>query len=308
MGRTNRDKLSRTPTKPTQNETQNITPANNKTDSKESEKGEKKHMSDQESDEARSKRARKAQKEEEQKNKAADKALSVHMEEMKCMIAHVEQGVEKRITEHLAEQTSKYDEDLEALKQSQAAMDNMFTNPTPTRIISYKAAYHYNNMTKASDVLFDGKPKKRQVFEDHLTKEASNPIIGWSKYILSFQIIGKGPIINLLETYFNIPPNMIVGLQNYLKDTTKGGGLNNLDTKLYKLKSLKTKLRNCLTHSFGDHIEESMPMDISNNYGRMYFCLIISHTFQDKDTHKEFINNYSLELKITKLNSMKSFQ
>jgi hypothetical protein len=74
---------------------------------------------------------------------------------------------------------------------------------------------------------------------------------------LGFQIMGQGPVINLL-TYFDIPPNMSVGIQDDLKDTTEGD-LNNLDTKLYKLKALKTKLRNCLTCSFGDHIEESTP-------------------------------------------------
>jgi hypothetical protein len=67
--------------------------------------------------------------------------------------------------------------------------------------------------------------------------------------------MAQGPVINLLETYLDIPPNMIVGLQDHLKDT-KEGDLKNLDTKLYKLKALKTKLRNCLTNSFSDHIEE----------------------------------------------------
>jgi hypothetical protein len=84
--------------------------------------------------------------------------------------------------------------------------------------------------------------------------------------------------------------------------------MNNLDTKLYKLKALKTKLRNCLTRSFGDHIEESMPMDILNNDGRIYFCLIISRTFLEKDAHKEIIKNYILELKVTKSNSMEFYQ
>jgi hypothetical protein len=51
-----------------------------------------------------------------------------------------------------------------------------------------------------------------------------------------------------------------------------------------------------------------MPMDIINNDGRIYFCLIISRTFPDKDAHKEIIKNYILELKITKSNSMESNQ
>jgi hypothetical protein len=118
------------------------------------------------------------------------------------------------------------------------------------------------------------------------------------KDTLSFQIMGEGIVINLLETYFDIPPDMINGLQDDLKDT-KEGDLSSMDTKLYKLKALKTKLCNCLPPSFGNHIEESMPMDISNNDGRIYFCLIINRNFPDKDAHKEIIKNYILELKIT---------
>jgi hypothetical protein len=97
----------------------------------------------------------------------------------------------------------------------------------------------------------------------------------------------------------DIPSNMIAGLQDDLKKT-KEEDLNNLDTKLYKLKALKTELRNCLTHSFGDHVKELMHTDISNNDGRIYLCLIISCTFWDKDAHKEIIKNYILELKIAK--------
>jgi hypothetical protein len=60
------------------------------------------------------------------------------MEEMKRFLAHHEQVVEKRITERLAEQTRKHNEDLKALKESQATATNMLTNPS--RVISYKLA------------------------------------------------------------------------------------------------------------------------------------------------------------------------
>jgi hypothetical protein len=46
---------------------------------------------------------RKAQQAEEQKNKTADKASTFQLESMKRILVHHEQGVEKRITEHLAE-------------------------------------------------------------------------------------------------------------------------------------------------------------------------------------------------------------
>jgi hypothetical protein len=165
----------------------------------------------------------------------------------------------------------------------------MFANPS--RVISYKAAEHFKNMTKASDVLFHGNADNWQASRDHLTREAAKRTIGWSKDIHGFQIMGQGPVINLLETYFDIPSNTIAGLQDDLKNTQEED-LHKLDTKLYKLKALKTKLRNCLTRSFGDNIEESMPMDVINNDGRIYFCLIISRTFPDKDAHKEIIKNY----------------
>jgi hypothetical protein len=47
-----------------------------------------------------------------------------------------------------------------------------------------------------------------------------------------------------------------------------------------------------------------MPMDISNNHGQIYFGILISRTFSDKEAHKEIIKNYIMELKITKSNSM----
>jgi calcineurin-like phosphoesterase family protein len=86
--------------------------------------------------------------------------------------------VEKRITECLTEQTRKYDEDLKALKQLQVETNTMFICHNPSRLVSYKEEEHYKNMTKASDVLLDGNADNWQAFEDHLTKEASNPTIG----------------------------------------------------------------------------------------------------------------------------------
>jgi hypothetical protein len=244
-------------------------------------KGDKKHSSNRELNEEPSedesikdntmkRLLRKLKKTEEQKNKTADKVSTLQLEEMKRLLAHREQGVEKPIAECIAEQTRKHNGELKALKHLQVAANNMFMNQKPSRVISYNAAEHFKNMTKASGIVLCGNADNWQAFEDHLTKEAANPIIGWNKDILGFQIMGEGSVINLLKTYFDIPPNMIARLQDDLKDT-KEGDMNNLDTKLYKLKALNTKLRKCLTHSFGNHIEESMPVDISNNDGCMYF-------------------------------------
>jgi hypothetical protein len=139
-------------------------------------------------------------------------------------------------------------------------------------------------MTKAIDIIFDGKPENWQAFEYHLVKESGNPTISWSNTILGFQIMGQCPVITLLKTFY-IPPNMISGLQDDLKDT-KEGDLGSMNTKLYKLKALNTKLPNCLTHSFGNPIEEPIPLDISNSNGRIYFCLIILRIFPYKYAHK----------------------
>jgi hypothetical protein len=49
------------------------------------------------------------------------------MEEMKCMLAHYEQCVEKSISE----QTRKHDEDLKAMKQSQATTKNLSMTHNP---------------------------------------------------------------------------------------------------------------------------------------------------------------------------------
>jgi hypothetical protein len=237
MGRSKPDKPNRTPTKSTQNEKQNITPAQNQTKHKESAKADKKHSSDHETDNepsgeesiednAMKRMPKKAKKAEELKNKISETAPTLQMEEMKRLLAHHEEGVDRRITEHLAEQTRNHDKDLKVLKQSQAAATAMFTNPS--RAIIYKADEHSNNMTKASDVLFDGSADNWQAFEDHLTKEAASPTIGWSKDILGFQIMGQVPGIILLKTFFDIPSNMIAGLQDDLKNTTEEA-LNNLD-------------------------------------------------------------------------------
>jgi hypothetical protein len=42
-------------------------------------------------------------------------------------------------------------------------------------------------MTKPSEILFDGKPKKWPEFEHHLLTEAENPTIGWNQELINFQ-------------------------------------------------------------------------------------------------------------------------
>jgi hypothetical protein len=51
-----------------------------------------------------------------------------------------------------------------------------------------------------------------------------------------------------------------------------------------------------------------MPTDVINKDGHIFFCMIISCTFPDKEAHKDIIRNYIMELEITKSNSMESYQ
>jgi hypothetical protein len=86
---------------------------------------------------------------------------------------------------------------------------NLFTHKSMSLVHDYKVAAHFNSVTKASEMIFDGKPEKWQTFENHLIREVKKMTIGWSKDILSFKIMGQDPPINFLERYFDIPENMI---------------------------------------------------------------------------------------------------
>jgi hypothetical protein len=79
-------------------------------------------------------------------------------------------------------------------------------------------------------------------------------------------------------------------------------------SQLYRLHSLKTKFKNCLTPDLARDIETSMPTGLSNKDGRIFFVKILSHTFPDKEAHKRTIYEYILKLEITESNNMEGFQ
>jgi hypothetical protein len=79
-------------------------------------------------------------------------------------------------------------------------------------------------------------------------------------------------------------------------------------SQLYKLQCLKTKLKNCLTSDLAHDIEASIPIVLSNKYGRIFFIKLVSHTFLDKEAHKRIIYEYILKLEITESNNMEGFQ
>jgi hypothetical protein len=70
-------------------------------------------------------------------------------------------------------------------------------------------------------------------------------------------------------------------------------------SQLYKLRCLKTKLKNCLPTDLAHDIEASMPIRLSNNDGHIFFIKLVSHTFPDKEANKRIIYEYILKLEIT---------
>jgi hypothetical protein len=100
---------------------------------------------------------------------------------------------------------------------------------------------------------------------------------------------------------------MIGVLQNDLQNA-KQIDLVRLVSQLYKLHCLNTKLKNCLTPDLARDIKTSMPNGLSNNDGRIFYIKIVSHTFPDKEAHKQIIYQYILKLEITESNNMEGFQ
>jgi hypothetical protein len=69
----------------------------------------------------------------------------------------------------------------------------------------------------------------------------------------------------------------------------KTDDISRIDTKLYKLKALINKLRNCLTPAFDNGIELLMPEGTSNKNGvHIYFITSISRTSPDKKTQTHY--------------------
>jgi hypothetical protein len=150
-------------------------------------------------------------------------------------------------------------------------------------------------------------PKNWPAFEHHLLDEAEKPTIGWNQELIHFQLMNTATKpFNFLEGYFNIPETMIGALQDDLK-CTKQDDLMKPTSQLYRLHSLKIKLKNCLTMDLDSNIETSIPTVISNKDGCIFFIKIVSHTFPDKEAHKRIIYKYIMKLEITESNNMEAF-
>jgi hypothetical protein len=221
--------------------------------------------------------ASKEHKSEFHKRKMEDKAAQAAQQAMHlghtCMLADHDKGFK----EQMDEQSWKRAAELETLRQSQRATQNIVAKKATPQVHDYKVAAHFESMTKANDTLFDRKPENWPTF--------------LSNDILNFEVMGED--INFLESYFDIPENIVSALGNYLKNT-KTDDICWIDTKLYKLNALKTKLRNYLAPAFGNDIEESLPEVTIKKYGRMYSILIISHFWKKNHANTLFgITSYN---------------
>jgi hypothetical protein len=150
----------------------------------------------------------------------------------------------------------------------------------------HRTTAHFNAMTKPSETIFDGTPDNWPAFEHHLLTEAEKPTISWTQDITNYQPTHENSEpFNSLGRYFDLPDNMTNMLMNDLADA-KIIDLVSPASQLYKLHCLKTKLKNCLTTDLAHDIEASMPIGLSNKYGRLFFIKVVSHTFPDKEAYK----------------------
>jgi hypothetical protein len=167
--------------------------------------------------------------------------------------------------------------EIAALKRANLDTQNLLTTKTtPAQTMSdHRSTAHFNAMTKPSDTLFDGTPENWPAFEHHLLTEAENPTISWNQDITNYQPNENSESFNFLERYFDLPDEMTNMLMNDLADA-KQIDLVQPASQLFKLHSLKTKLKNCLTTDLTHDIDASMPPGLSHKDARIYFIKLVS--------------------------------
>jgi hypothetical protein len=211
----------------------------------------------------------------------------------------------------LKQQEERHAKEIADMIQANRDAHDLFTTKTtPPQTITmndHRITAHFNTMTKASDTLFDGTPENWPIFEHHLLTEAENPTISWNHHITHFQPDEDEKPINFLERYFDLPEDISLKLEIDLANETMAD-IVQVNSKLYKLRCLKTKLKNCLTPDLAMDIDTSMPPGLPNKDGRLFFVKLVLHTFPDKEAHKRIIYEYILKLEITESNHMESFQ
>jgi hypothetical protein len=211
----------------------------------------------------------------------------------------------------LNQQEERHAKEIADMRQVNRDTHNLFTTKTiPQQTITmndHRITAHFNTMTKASDTLFDGTPENWPILEHHLLTEAENPTITWNQPITHFQPDEEEEHLRFLERYFNLPEEISQKLQLDLANN-KMSDIMQVNSKLYKLNCLKTKLKNCLTPDLALDIDTSMPPGLPNKDGRLFFVKLVLHTFPDKESYKRIIYEYILKLEITESNNMESFQ
>jgi hypothetical protein len=211
----------------------------------------------------------------------------------------------------LKQQEEGHAKGIADMRQVNRDTHNLFTTktipPQTNTMNDHRITAHFNTMTKASDTLFDGTPENWPIYEHHLLTEAENPTIAWNQHITHFQSDEEEEPLNFLEIYFDLPEDISQKLQLDLAND-KMANIMQVNSKLYKLHCLKTKLNNCLTPDLALDINTSMPPGLPNKDGHLFFVKLVLHTFPNKEAHKRIVYEYILKLEITESNNMESFQ
>jgi hypothetical protein len=85
--------------------------------------------------------------------------------------------------------------------------------------------------------------KEFTAFESHLLNKVDRPTIGWSNKLLNFQLMDQTTKpFKFLEGCFIIPDSMIDAIKDDL-ESTKAEDLQKQTSQLYRLYSLKNKLK-----------------------------------------------------------------
>jgi hypothetical protein len=211
----------------------------------------------------------------------------------------------------MRQQEERHAKEIADTKQANRYTHNLFTTKTTTpqnkTMNDHRITAHFNTMTKASYTLFDGTPENWPIFEHHLLMEAENPTITWNHNITHFQPDNDEKHLNFLERYFDLPEDTSLKLELDLANDTITD-IVQVNSKLYKLHCLKTKLKNCFTPDLTLDIDTSMPPGLPNKDGHLFFIKLVLHTFPDKEAHERIMYEYILKLEITKSSHMESFQ
>jgi hypothetical protein len=156
----------------------------------------------------------------------------------------------------LREQEEGHAKEISDVKRANRDTQNLLTTKMiPSQTVNdHRTTAHFNVMTKASDTLFDGTPENWPEFEHHLLTEAESPTIGWNHHLTHFQPNEEHEPFNFLERYFDLPDDMIQILNEDLAEA-KQIDLVSINSKIYKLHCLKTKLKNCFTTDIALDIE-----------------------------------------------------